>query len=95
MNYARSMSIVSAEGRVLVEIELRFPDQVTKSGIYLQKEKKQGVPTTGIVYAVGKGVAGLEIGERIVFHEPKPHVIEHEGKDLLSLKKDQIIAKIG
>jgi co-chaperonin GroES (HSP10) len=61
--------------------------------------KQYGPPVMGVVYSMGpkaieKFKDNIVVGDRVVFVEKSPHGFEYEGKKLLGLQMDQIIARL-
>ena len=76
-------------------------EEKTKSGIYLPESAKEK-PEEGEVLAVGEGkyIEGklvplaVKKGDKILFSKYSPDEIKVEGKDLLMIKEEDILAII-
>lgn len=82
--------------KVIVEIELLGEAHTRKSGILI-KQTKGGVPVSGRVFSIGDEVptdVEYTIGDRVIFNEARPLGFHHEGKKLLDLSPDQILATV-
>lgn len=94
------MTLTPLKDMLFVEPILRFPSEVTASGIHLIQREMQGVPIKGTVFAVGKGAEycmeggktiPAKVGDYIMFQSDPPFTFKFEGKKLFRLSKDQVI----
>lgn len=68
--------------------------ETTDSGLYLGKIEDEGA-ATGVVYAVGPEVVGVEVGAKVVFNEHQYDLLfknKVNGTDILVGKKPGIYA---
>lgn len=76
--------------RVIIEYENRAKEKI--GSFYVGKPQFQGVPIEGTVYAIGPKVSRVSIGQRVVFKEDSPRGFKHDGKKLISVDEEQILA---
>ena len=85
--------------------EAKLKEISDRSGILIptsdktDPKKQYGPPVMGIVYSMGpKSVEkfgdNIVVGDKVVFIEKQPHGFNHDGKKLLGLQMDQIIARL-
>ena len=97
--------LVPTKGKVLIEpvlhSDIRSEETEKRSGLFVPKPSNklydfEGVPSVGIVRNLPKGYEGvIEVGDRVVFSELKPHGFKHDGTKLFCLEVEQVIAIIG
>lgn len=75
----------------LVLIEVEPPQEITKSGLFIQEEWKT-LPPTGIVKAVGPDVTTVVVGDKVIF-ERYASVILAE-KNMRMCIESHILAKV-
>ena len=86
-----------------VVIEPTEAEKKTASGIILSGDAAQSKHAEGVVVAVGPGKwvddddllpMSVAVGDRVVYGGYSQTMIEHEGKDLVILTEDNILAVI-
>lgn len=80
-------------GMVYVEPDL-LKDNVTSFGLMLNAPKKQGVPKTGVIVALGNDIDDLEVGMRVVCNDPNMRGFHLNGRAIVPLKRECIIAVV-
>lgn len=93
--------IEPVNNNVILEIATKLDkyaeDVKKRSGIIVSPKIAQGQPNQGVVLAIAKGIKDPEysVGDIVVFS--KGGIFEgfkHDGKDLVSVAHDEIVAKI-
>ena len=90
-------------GSVLLEPVLQraeWAENVEKrSGIIIpppdNKHSFEGVPNQGIVFSLPDGYDGpLQVGMRVLFDDKNPHGFKHDGKPIIRIKLENILAEV-
>lgn len=89
------MKLIPLAGYVVVKREEEASQ--TSSGIYLTDSAKEK-PQRGEVMAVGAGKEGKQpqvmVGQKVLFKKYGPTEVEMDGKEMLLLEEDDILAII-
>lgn len=81
--------------RVFIEAHSRAASSSkSAAGLHVVEPSKQGAPNTGIVFAVGSDVKRVKVGQEVVFDEQHPKGIKWEGRKIIPVHEDQIVAVI-
>lgn len=86
------------EAEKLKEIEKRTGFLMPGSD-KVDPKKAYSAPVLGIVVSMGPEAVdkfgdNIIVGDKVVYNEPKPQGFKHDGKKLLGLTMDQIIARL-
>lgn len=76
-----------------VVVERISAEAKTASGIMLPETAKEK-PEEGVVIATGKDVAEVKKGDKIVFKKYSPQEVKIDGKELLIIKEEDILAVV-
>lgn len=85
--------------------EKALSEKMSKAGLLMptndkvDPNKQYGPPVMGVVVSMGplsveKFGDNIVVGDRVVFIEKSPHGFQHDGKKLLGLQMDQIVARL-
>lgn len=91
---AQSNGLRPMPGLVLIEPDKSRQESATKSGILLAAPEFEGAPLTGVVFAIGRGVAEVKIGDHVAF-KMKGKGFKWEGRPLLSVQESDVSAILG
>lgn len=69
------------------------PETKTATGLYIPDTAKEK-PQTGEVLAVGKDVKEVKVGDQILYAKYGPSEVKVDGKDLLLLKEEDVLAVV-